>query len=89
MMALQVINPQLVIEHQPKESKKEELTIKSCKNHVCTYLTNMQEMRNEINSLRKNGIKYNKQQFLTLIFDNLGKTAGVFLANVKPQRSEW
>ena len=41
------------------------------------------------NSLRKDRIKYDKQQFLTLTFDELRKTAGDFLADAKRQRSEW
>ena len=49
----------------------------------------MQDMRNDIYSLQKYGIKYNDQRFLTLIFDYLDKTAGDFLADVKHQRSEW
>ena len=57
MMALQVMKPQMVIGHQSKERKMEDLTMDSCKNNVHTYLTNMQEMRNEIVSLQKYGIK--------------------------------
>ena len=49
----------------------------------------MQDMRNDIYSLQKYGIKYNDQRFLTLIFDYLDKTAGDFLADVKCQHSEW
>ena len=89
MMALQVMKPQLVIDHRAKERKMEDLTIASCQDNVRTYLTTMQEMRIEIDSLRKDGIKYDEQRFLTLIFDELGKTAGDFLADVKRQRSEW
>ena len=67
----------------------EDLTIKSCKNNVCTYLTKMQETRNEIDSLQKDRTKYDKQRFLTLTFNELGKTTRDFLAYVKPQHSEW
>ena len=42
MMALQVINPQLVIDHQAKERKMEDMTIELCNNNVRTYLMNMQ-----------------------------------------------
>ena len=49
----------------------------------------MQEMRKEINSLQKDGIKYNEQLFLTLTFDELGNTSGYFLAIIKRQCSEW
>ena len=37
----------------------EDLTIELCKNNVRTYLTKIQEMRNEIDSLQKDNIKYN------------------------------
>ena len=57
MMALQVMKPQMVIGHQSKERKMEDLTMDSCKNNVHAYLSNMQEMRNEIVSLQKYGIK--------------------------------
>ena len=46
MMALQVTKPHLVINHQAKERKMEDLKFESCEKNVCTYLTNMQEMRN-------------------------------------------
>ena len=49
----------------------------------------MQEIRNDIDSLRKDGIKYDEQNFLTLAFGELSKTDGDFLADVKRQRSEW
>ena len=49
----------------------------------------MQDMRNKIYSLQKYGIKYGEQQFLTLTLDNLGKTAGDFLSDIKRQRSKW
>ena len=89
MMSLQVMNPHLVIDHRTKERKIEDLTIELCENNVCTYLMKMQEMRNKIYSLRNDMIKYYKQRFLTLTFNELGKTAGDFLADVKRQRSEW
>ena len=88
MVALQVMNTQLFIYHQSKERNMEDLTIESCENNVCTYLTKMQEMQNEINSLRKYGINYNNQKFFTLIFNELGKTSGNFLVNVKRQCSK-
>ena len=61
----------------------EDTTIKSFKNNIYTYLTKMQEMQNDIDSLQTDGIKYNEQRFLTLTFDELGKTAEDFLADVK------
>ena len=88
MMALQVIKTQMVINNQSKERKIENMTTESCENNVCTYLTKMQEMWNEIDSLRKDGINYNKQRFLILTFGKLGKISGDFLADVKQQHSE-
>ena len=67
----------------------EDLTIKSCKKNVRTYLTKMQDMQNKIDSLQKEGINYNEQRFLTLAFDDLVKTSGDLLADVKHQLSEW
>ena len=67
----------------------EDLIIKLCKNNVCTYLTKMQDMQNENDSLQRNGIKYYKQRFLTLTFDDLGKTAGDLFVDVNIQRSGW
>ena len=49
----------------------------------------IQGIRNDIDSLRKDRIKYDEQRFLTLAFDELSNTAGDFLADIKRQRSEW
>ena len=89
MMVLEVMKPQLVIDHGAKERKMEDPTIDLCENNVCTYLTKMQDMQNEIYSLQKDGIKYNEQWFLTPTFDELKKNAGDLIADVKPQRSYW
>ena len=83
------MKPPLVIDHQSKERNMEDLTIKLCKKKFCTYLTKMKEMWNEIDFLQKDGIKDGEQQFLTLTFDKLGKTAGNFPAYFKRQRSKW
>ena len=57
MMALQVMNPQQVIDQQSKDRNMEDLIIESFKKNVRTYLTKTQEMRNDIYSLLKDGIK--------------------------------
>ena len=75
IMTIKVMNPHLVIDHQSKESKMEYLTIKTCENNVRTYLKKMQDMQNEIDSFLKNRIKYDEQRFLTLTFNELGKTS--------------
>ena len=46
-------------------------------------------MRNEIDSLQRDGINYDDKRFLALNFDELEKTARGFLADIKRQRSEW
>ena len=66
----------------------EDLTIASCDKNVRTYFTKMQEMKNEIDSLRKDGIKYDEQRFLTLTFKYLVKKAGDFLSDFKYQCSK-
>ena len=81
------MKPQLVIDHQAKERKMEDLKIKLCENNVRTYLTKMQDMKKNIDSLRKDGIKYDDLKFLTLTLDELGKTSGDFLLDVKRQCS--
>ena len=68
------MKPQLVIDHRSQDRKIEDNTIESCKNNFCTYLTKMQEMRNDIDSLQKDKIDYNDHRFLTLTFDELGNT---------------
>ena len=87
MMAIQVMHPQMVIDHQDKNRKMEYLIIELRKNNVRTYLTKMQEMRNEIDYLQKDGIKCDEKRFLTLTFDELGKTARYLLTDLKLQRS--
>ena len=67
----------------------EDLNIELYEKNVHTYLTKMQDMRNEIDSLPKDWIKYEKKRFLTLTFKKLGTTAGDFLTDVKRQRSKW
>ena len=56
-MALQIMKPQMVINHQYKERKMDYLTIESCENNFCTYLTKMQDMQKKIDSLLKYRIK--------------------------------
>ena len=57
MISLQFMKTQLVFGHQSKEIKMEDLTIELCEKNFHTYLTKMQEMQNEIDSLQKDGIK--------------------------------
>ena len=89
VMALQAMKPQLIIDHQSKEREMEDLTTESFDNNVRTYLSKMQEMQNEIDSLWKYWIKYDEQCFLPITFNELGETAGYFLVNIKRQSSNW
>ena len=49
-LAIEIINPQLVVNHVIKEQDLEEPTLVKCGNNVHTYLTTLQEKRNEINA---------------------------------------
>ena len=79
-----------MIDHQDKERKLEDLTLKSCQNNVHTYLTTMRENKIEVNTFRKDGTTYNMQRMNTLIFEDFSKTGCKdFLADVKQHKSEW
>ena len=54
-MEIMVMKPHYVVDHQVKERELEELTLAKSGNDVCAYLTKMQEKRNEIDALRKEG----------------------------------
>ena len=89
-MALDVMKPQLVIDHRAKERELESLTLENCANDVRTFLTKMQEKRMEIDALCKNNVEFDGQRWLTLCFEQLVKTnCPDFLNDVKRQRSEW
>ena len=50
----------------------------------------MQEQRDEIDTLRKDGVKYDGQRFLTLMFEKLLETSCPdFLSEVKLSRNQW
>ena len=89
-MAMEVMKPQLVINHRQKEKALESLTLSNAENNVRTFLTKMQEQRDEIDTLRKDGVKYDAQRFLTLMFDKLLETSCPdFLSEVKLSRNQW
>ena len=89
-MAMEVMKPQLVINHREKEKALEALTLLKVGNNVCTFLTRMQEQRDEIDTLRKDGVKFDKQRFLTLMFEKLLETTCPdFLSEVKLVRNQW
>ena len=89
-LLLLVMKPQLVIDHREKEVELEALTLAGCSNNVRDLLTSMQDKRDEINTLRKDGVTYDQQRFLTLIFDKLGATKCVdFAQEVKREKNAW
>ena len=57
-LAFELINPQLVVNHAIKEQELEDLTLTKCGNNVHTYLTTIQEKRNEINANLPDGEEY-------------------------------
>ena len=89
-MMVEVMKPHLVVDHRAKETELEKMTLASCNNNVRTLLTSMQEKRNEIDTLRKDGVKYDEQRFLTLIFDCLSIVSCIdFKADVKAEKRKW
>ena len=54
------MKPQLFIKQLAKDRNIEDITIELCKNNIHTYLTDIQDMQNEVDSLWKDGIKYEK-----------------------------
>ena len=68
-MAMTVMKPQLVVDHQGKERELKELTLAKAGNDVRAYLTKMQEKRNEIDALRKDNVKFYDQRWLTITFE--------------------
>ena len=81
---------QLVVDHQGREKDLKELTLTKAGNDVRAYLTKMQEKRNEIDTLRKDNVKFDDQRWLTLTFERLVKTGcSDFLEDVKRQLREW
>ena len=89
-LAFEVINPQLVVDNAIKEQELEDLTLTKCGNNVHTYLTTIQEKRNEINANLLDGEEYPACCFHTNMFTKLEKsTCDDFLTNVKDAKSRW
>ena len=70
-LEFEVINPQLVVNHTIKEQELEDLTLTKCGNNVHTYLTTIQEKRNEINANLPDGEEYPARCFHTNMFTQL------------------
>ena len=89
-LMMEVMKPQLVVDHRAKEKELEEMTLASSNNDVRLLLTSMQEKRDEIDTLRKDGVKFDDQRFLTLIFDNLAIAKCTdFRADIKAEKRNW
>ena len=89
-MMMEVMKPHLVVDHRAKETELEKMTLATHGNDVRTLLTSMQEKRNEIDTLRKDGVRFDEQRFLTLIFDRLlVAKCKDFLADLKSERRKW
>ena len=68
----------------------EDITLTKCGNNVHTYLTTIQEKRNEINANIPDGEEYPACRFHTNMFTLLEKlTCDDFLTNVKDAKSRW
>ena len=68
----------------------EDLTLTKCGNNVHTYLTTIQEKRNEINANLPDGEEYPARRFHTNMFTQLDKsTCDDLLTNVKDAKSRW
>ena len=65
---MKVMKPQLVINHRGKVLQA--LTLLQAGINIRTFLTRMQDQRDETDTLRKDRVKYDKQRFLTLVFEN-------------------
>ena len=70
-ISMTTMNPQLVINHCEKDMDIENLSLALCGNNVRTLLTLMQEKKDDINTLRKYGVKFYEQIFLTILFDKV------------------
>ena len=89
-LVFDVINPQLVVDHAIKEQELENLSLAGCGNNVHTYLTSLQEKRNEINAALPDKEEYPARRFNTTMFSQLEKsTCEDFLTEVKSAKSRW
>eukprot|EP00957_Ditylum_brightwellii_P194673 14829113-Ditylum_brightwellii.AAC.1 len=68
---MEVMKPHLVLDHQAKEIELENMTLALFGNNVRTLLITMQEKHNKIDTFQKDGVKFDEQRFLILIFDRL------------------
>eukprot|EP00957_Ditylum_brightwellii_P011680 882549-Ditylum_brightwellii.AAC.1 len=89
-MMMEVMKPCLVVDHHAKETELENMTLALFRNNVQALLTMMQEKRNKIDTLQKDGVKFGEQRFLTLIFDRLSIATCIdFKADIKAEKRKW
>jgi hypothetical protein len=89
-LMIEVLKPHLVVDHRAKERELEKMTLASFNNDVRRLLTSMQEKRNKIDTLRKDGVKYDETRFLTLIFDSLSTATCIdFKADIQSEKRRW
>ena len=89
-LMIEVMKPHLVVDHRAKEKELEKMTLASYSGDVRRLLTSMQEKRDEIDTLRKDGVKFDDQRFLTLIFDRLSVAKCTdFTADIKAEKRKW
>ena len=79
-LMMTVTNPKLVVNHRAKENDPKETTLEKYSHGVRQLLTSIQEKKNKIDTIRKDGVKFDDQSFLTLLFDRLVlKNANLFV----------
>ena len=89
-LALELVNPNLVVDYSLKEKELENLTLASCDEDVHVYLTSIQEKRNEISSNLPGKEEYPVNRFVTSMFAQLEKsTCDEFLKDVRDSKSKW
>ena len=85
-----VTNPKLVVNHRAKENDPKEITLEKYSHGVRQLLTSIQEKKNKIDTIRKDGVKFDDQSFLTLLFDRLVlKKCKFVCAEVNRNKSAW
>ena len=89
-MCFNVTKMQLVVNHFVKEKEVETLTLIGFGNNIPTFLTTLEEKRNEINSLFPVKEEFAAHQFTTIVFDNITKSiCKYFLPNVNQAKIDW
>ena len=89
-LSMAVMKPQLLVDHSENGKELKEMTPPKYGNYFFQLLTLMQEKKNEIDTLRKDGVEFDDRRFLALIFDCLALAKSKdFRADVKRKESAW